>query len=88
MRWLLGFLFAISCSGSDKPSTATVDAGCPTVGPGQFGAACSDDCACASGVCFMFGDGTHACTLKCTSNDTCPSGSQGKKCNGQGYCRP
>ena len=52
-----------------------------------FASCCTANSECTSGVCFKFGDGTQACTEKCKTAADCPSGSQGKKCNGQGYCR-
>jgi len=52
-----------------------------------FGADCTDNTQCASGVCIQFGQGRW-CTLACTDASQCPVGSQGQKCNLQGYCRP
>lgn len=52
-----------------------------------FGECCTAASECASGVCWKFGDGSQSCTLKCSTAADCPSGSQGQKCNGQGYCR-
>ena len=52
-----------------------------------FGERCSTNAECASNLCFTFGDGSQLCTLVCSSSDQCPSGSQGRKCNAQGYCR-
>ena len=52
-----------------------------------FGDCCTEGSQCASGVCHKYGDGTQACTQKCSTAADCPEGSQGKKCNGQGVCR-
>ena len=52
-----------------------------------FGEECVDGPDCASGVCHEFGQGTW-CTLSCQNDDECPEGSEGKKCNKQGVCRP
>ena len=52
-----------------------------------FGACCTENSQCTSGVCHAFGDGTQACTQTCSSSADCPEGSQGKKCNGKGVCR-
>ncbi len=47
---------------------------------------------CDSGVCTDTFDqlGHPACSVKCTPGDgsTCPEGSDGKKCNMKGYCKP
>jgi hypothetical protein len=69
----------------------------PTVAAGAFGATCTTvtdtgSTECDSGVCSDSFDqlGHPACSLKCTPGDgsTCPEGSEGKKCNGKGYCKP
>ncbi len=82
-----------------KVDAAKVDA--PGSGSNEglaFGSDCTvvsdDSTECASGVCTntfnMFP--TPVCSQKCTdlggSDATCPTGSMGKKCNQQGYCRP
>ena len=47
---------------------------------------------CDSGVCTNSFDmiGHPVCSVKCTPPDssTCPSGSEGMKCNTKGYCKP
>jgi len=79
-------LSASACGGKKDPGP---DAGaCADAGTKGFGEACASACECSSLVCFAFGDGTSSCTLNCSSNTECPSGSQGQKCNGQGACRP
>jgi hypothetical protein len=81
---------------------AALAAGCggeddPPAGDGTFGAACtmvSEPSAteCDSGVCTDSFDqiGHPVCSVKCTQADpsVCPEGSEGKKCNGKGYCKP
>ena len=65
--------------------------------PGEFGASCTtvaDTGAtdCDSGVCTDSFDqiGHNVCSVKCTPGDAspCPEGSEGKKCNSKGYCKP
>jgi hypothetical protein len=34
----------------------------------------------------MFGDGSSHCSQACTADATCPEGTQGRKCNGKGFC--
>jgi MYXO-CTERM domain-containing protein len=51
-----------------------------------FGASCAAHDDCETDVCAAFGDGTMHCTEACTDATTCPSGSQGQKCNGKGFC--
>lgn len=53
-----------------------------------FGACCTASEQCSDGVCHTFGSGARLCTMKCPSADACPAGSEGKKCNGQGVCKP
>ena len=54
----------------------------------EFGTACVDDSTCGIGKCIAFGTGDKLCTLPCQDASECPVGSQGQKCNQQGYCRP
>lgn len=80
-RLLLAALLVLAaCSKDDAPV-------CTDAGAKAFAEPCATDCECASGVCFTFGNGTTVCSLECSSNDECPPGSEGQKCNGQGFCR-
>ncbi len=82
---LASFLIGAGSCGSGGDAA---DGGCEgDPGVGVFGDDCTVDDDCASCVCFEFGTGTW-CTIRCTSDDDCPEGSQGRKCNGYGYCRP
>jgi hypothetical protein len=83
------FVAGSSCGGtvpSPLAHEAGADDGAGTDGPLPFGATCSSNGDCESGVCALFGDGTKHCTETCVDATTCPSGSQGPKCNGKGYC--
>lgn len=81
-------LALFGCKDDDSGGNTNIDAaGCAADGGGAFGAACTDACECATGVCHQFGQGDQACTQTCTADDQCPSGSQGKKCNNMGVCR-
>ena len=80
---LLGFLYA--CADDSAPTSRA------------FGAACTmatdtGSTECDSGVCTDTFDqiGHPVCSQKCTAGDgsTCPSGSEGMKCNMKGYCKP
>jgi hypothetical protein len=79
-------VLAAACGGED-----------PEVSEGAFGATCAtvtdtDSTECDSGVCTDAFDmlGHPVCSQKCTPGDgsTCPEGSEGKKCNMKGYCKP
>ncbi len=87
---LLLVLALTACDRTPRDASVALDAaGClPDSGTLGFGTACTSACVCSSGVCYTFGDGTQACTLACTADTQCPSGSMGQKCNRQGYCRP
>jgi len=77
--WVLSFA---GCSSDDDPVV------CPDAGAKVFGDTCAASCECSAGLeCFTFGDGTTTCTPTCTTDEECPEGSQGHKCNGQGRCR-
>jgi hypothetical protein len=78
-------------AGTSSGGTAGADGGtdCTLTGNNRpFGSCCTDNAQCTSNLCFAFGDGTQACTQTCNSNNDCPAGSQGKKCNNQNVCRP
>ena len=91
--------FAVGCSGDTPPPSPDAakqpDGG--SSGPAAFGGACTmvsntNTAECMSGVCTDAFDqiGHPVCSQQCTpgDNSTCPAGSQGMKCNMQGYCRP
>jgi MYXO-CTERM domain-containing protein len=59
-----------------------VDGTC--IPPGATGTACGSNEDCLTGMCGTIGDESY-CTEACTSDDTCPSGTE---CNGDGYCWP
>jgi hypothetical protein len=69
-------------------SEAGDDAGSQTALLG-FGEECTEDDQCEGGVCHQFGqEDSPLCTQECSGDENCPEGSQGKKCNNQGVCRP
>lgn len=79
-------LLAVACAEEAPPPTTT----------GEFGSMCTTvtdtGTECDSGVCSDAFDqlGYNVCTQKCPPGDatTCPEGSEGKKCNMKGYCKP
>jgi hypothetical protein len=84
--WFM-LIAVVACAGDSPDEPA----------PGTFGAACTTvvdtgSTECNSGVCTDSFDqlGHPACSQKCTPGDgsTCPEGSEGKKCNSRGYCKP
>jgi hypothetical protein len=91
VKHLVMVLMLAACSGSPPPPSA--DAAATNL---PFGATCAvtsdTSTECASGVCTNSFDmlGHDVCSIKCTVGDssTCPSGTQGMKCNGKGYCAP
>ncbi len=97
MRLILGVLLVVlagesaGCHKKDSPAPQVPPDAvrqCPDAGGKAFGQECSVDCECASGVCGRFGDGTRACSQRCTDASQCPSGSRGKKCTKkEGVCR-
>jgi hypothetical protein len=89
MKLLYGCLViaTLACAG-DPPAAPD---------PGAFGAECTavvdtGSTECDSGVCTNTFDqiGHPVCSARCTPPDgsTCPEGSEGKKCNMKGYCKP
>ena len=79
---LLALGASAACDGSGAGS-CVLDGGLH-----EFGECCLGEADCTSGVCHFFGDGSQLCTLHCVTNEDCPVGSQGRKCNRQGVCRP
>jgi hypothetical protein len=86
LGWLF-LLFAVHGACSDDGGTSS----------GEFGATCATvvdtgSTECDSGVCTNTFDqiGHPICSVKCTPADpsVCPEGSEGKKCNMKGYCKP
>lgn len=58
-------------------------------GSGEFGDTCKVNGDCDSDVCEEFGQLGLVCTQKCNDDgESCPEGSEGKKCNKSGFCRP
>ena len=53
-----------------------------------FAAACQNDDECADAKCHEFGQSGKVCTKACSKPEDCPTGSEGKKCNNQGVCKP
>lgn len=85
---VLGWVLALAAACTDDPAPAPPD-------PGTFGATCTTvtdtgSTECDSGVCTDAFDQspTPLCSLKCTDSTMCPEGSDGKKCNSRGYCKP
>jgi len=76
-----------SCGSSDNGSSTDGGNSDGSTGDKVFGAECSSDSECESGTCWEFGVGAM-CTLSCQDASECPEGSEGQKCNNQGYCRP
>ncbi len=90
MKLLLAGWFAlivVACAGDspDEPAAGTFGATCTTVID-------TGSTECDSGVCTDTFDqiGHPVCSQKCPPGDgsTCPAGSEGKKCNMKGYCKP
>ena len=86
--WMLMLGLHAACTGDDDdsgPPARTFGATCTTVVD-------TGSTECDSGVCTDSFDmiGHPVCSLKCTPGDgsTCPSGSEGMKCNMRGYCKP
>jgi hypothetical protein len=102
MKAILLFAVALAACGGDDTPTKMDAAGGSGSGSGSgsgaaFGAACTTasdtSTECASGVCSdSFNQTSPLCSQKCTllmmTDPSCPSGSQGQKCNMKGYCRP
>ena len=85
--YLIAMLLAAglaACSPEEEKKAVSV----PDAAYEAFGKPCTTDSECGGGICFLFGDGTHVCTIPCSSAQQCPVGSQGQKCNNYGRCRP
>ena len=87
LGWMLLIGVLVACSDDEDTGPA----------PRAFGAACTTavdtgSTECDSGVCTdTFDMIDHpVCSLKCVTIDptTCPTGSEGQKCNMKGYCKP
>jgi len=90
-------LSTIRCDdATDDPAAGGQDAGTDTDtgtdtgtdGLGGFGDPCETTEDCATDVCHEFGQLGWVCTYYCETDEDCPVGSQGQKCNQQGVCRP
>jgi hypothetical protein len=94
--------FILSCDDDDDndddvgaDADADIDADTDTDADGDpsdvpdLGDVCTgaDDGIC-SGVCSEFGQLGWVCTVACEDEAECPEGSEGAKCNKQGFCRP
>jgi hypothetical protein len=53
-----------------------------------FGEVCAVNEDCESNICNEFGQLGPLCTISCETGDDCPEGSEGKKCNNKGVCKP
>ncbi len=76
---------------NEIPETVPEDALTPpetVVQKKGFGEVCAANEECESGICHEFGQGDPLCTIACATADDCPEGSQGKKCNRKGVCKP
>jgi spore coat protein A len=71
---------------SSPDGAASAEDAPPDTAKLAFGAICASNGDCASNVCAAFGDGSQHCTQACVDATTCPSGTQGQKCNGKGFC--
>jgi hypothetical protein len=86
---MLALLICLILAGCGNGDNSSDDGGSGDGSSGDkvFGAACSSDSECESGTCWEFGVGAM-CTIACQEDGECPDGSEGQKCNNQGYCRP
>jgi hypothetical protein len=93
MTAVKSILFALAlgllgCKDDDGSSGGFDAGGCAVDAGGAFGDTCSGDCDCIPGRCHEFGSIGQRCTMTCSSDDQCPEGSQGRRCNNMGVCRP
>lgn len=87
-----------ACTTGDSTPKPDASAAADGPAPGSFGATCTTvtdtSTECTSGVCTNSFDqiGHPVCSQRCTvlsgTDPSCPIGSNGQKCNMQGYCRP
>ena len=73
-------------AGGNSDACEIAGAGGSGGGALAFGAACSCETECSAGLCAEFGDGTRHCSVNCDADADCPQGTQGRKCNGRGFC--
>jgi hypothetical protein len=71
-----------STTGGSSSATSSTGTGMGAV----FGATCTVDADCASGLCANFMQKGQLCSVKCTTAAECPPESPG--CGGQGVCKP
>jgi hypothetical protein len=71
-----------STTGGSSSATSSTGTGMGAV----FGATCTVDADCASGLCASFMQKGQLCSVKCTTAAECPPESPG--CGGQGVCKP
>lgn len=86
LGWMVLLGLLSSCADDDGgPAARTFGAACTT-------AVDTGSTECDSGVCTDTFDqiGHPVCSAKCPAGDgtNCPAGSEGKKCNMKGYCKP
>ena len=79
------FSFAVLAGFAGCSSDSSGDGGVTGL---EFGEACTENGNCVSNVCAVFEDGSRLCSNICGSDQACPEGSSGQKCNGKGYCVP
>jgi len=72
----------------DLATPEDVPAGETAAANKAFGEACVAPEECESGVCHEFGSGGSLCTITCETEEACPEGTEGKKCNKKGVCKP
>jgi hypothetical protein len=75
-------LVLCACGDEPEPEPRTFGATCATVSDAST--------ECDSMVCTDAFDqeDTPICSVKCETSETCPEGSDGKKCNMRGFCKP
>jgi hypothetical protein len=83
LGWVLLIAAVVACSDDETTSDGSFGSTCMTVAE-------TGSTECDSGVCTDTFDqiGHPVCSQKCTDASMCPEGSEGKKCNMKGYCKP